>query len=112
MLSLFFGEIMNAKMVITVPMERIPKEVKRILNDINNDLTEIIADTTQIINSEDYLKMIDKLDILRKKLALLDLSYEDCHGVLQGYVRFLSQKDKQPSDSNGKEDNSERNTNG
>jgi hypothetical protein len=87
-----FGENMNAKMVITVPIDKIPKEVTRILDDINIELSEIMHETSELINSEDQLNKIQKIDEIRKRLSLIDLNYEDCYSVLLGYTKYQTEK--------------------
>jgi len=103
---------MNAKMVITVPIENIPKEVNKVFDNISNELENIINETRQLVDSHDYLSTLEKIDNLRKKLMLLDLNYEDCYGILQGYIKYQMQKNNSNNDSKIKETNSERNTNG
>jgi hypothetical protein len=83
---------MNAKMVITVPIDKIPNKVTSLLDDINIELAEIMHDTTQLMNNNNELERIQKIDNIRKRLSLIDLNYEDCYSVLLGYTKYESEK--------------------
>lgn len=83
---------MNAKMVITVPIDKIPNKVTSLLDDINIELAEIMHDTTELINNSNELERIQKIDDIRKRLSLLDLNYEDCYSVLLGYTKYQAEK--------------------
>jgi len=83
---------MNAKMVITVPIDKIPNKVTSLLDDINIELAEIMHDTTELMNNNNELERIEKIDNIRKRLSLIDLNYEDCYSVLLGYTKYQSEK--------------------
>jgi hypothetical protein len=83
---------MNAKMVITVPIDKIPQKVTSLLDDINIELQDIIEETSMLINSANQLEKIEKIDEIRKRLSLIDLNYEDCYSVLLGYTKYQSEK--------------------
>jgi hypothetical protein len=83
---------MNAKMVITVPIDKIPQKVTSLLDDINIELSEIMHDTTELMNNNNQLERIEKIDNIRKRLSLIDLNYEDCYSVLLGYTKYESEK--------------------
>lgn len=83
---------MNAKMVITVPIDKIPHKVTSLLDDINIELAEIMHDTTELMNNNNQLERIEKIDNIRKRLSLIDLNYEDCYSVLLGYTKYESEK--------------------
>jgi hypothetical protein len=100
--SLFSGESMNAKMVVSIPVENIPKEVKRMLSDVNSELLDVLTDTKTVINSDDHLFMINKIDALRKELNRIDMKYDDCYNVLVGYVKY---KSEQLNSTTGKQEN-------
>jgi len=84
---------MNAKITLTVPMDRIPREITRLLDDINVELQEIISINSECINNgeSNILQTIEKIDSLRKKLNLIDFTYEDCYTILLGYVKYQSE---------------------
>lgn len=79
---------MNAKMTITIPIEDIPQEVSRILENITEKLKKITEQTSNLIYSQDHILVISEIDDIRKQLTLLDLNYEDCYSVLLGYVKY------------------------
>lgn len=79
-------------MVITVPIDKIPNKVTSLLDDINIELAEIMHDTTQLMNNNNELERIQKIDNIRKRLSLIDLNYEDCYSVLLGYTKYESEK--------------------
>lgn len=83
---------MNAKMMITVPIDKIPHKVTSLLDDINIELAEIMHDTTELMNNNNQLERIEKIDNIRKRLSLIDLNYEDCYSVLLGYTKYESEK--------------------
>lgn len=83
---------MNAKMMITVPIDKIPNKVTSLLDDINIELAEIMHDTSELINSNNQLEKIEKIDNIRKRLSLIDLNYEDCYTVLLGYTKYEAEK--------------------
>lgn len=83
---------MNAKMVITVPIDKIPNKVNSLLDDINIELEEIMHDTSELINDNNELERIQKIDAIRKRLSLIDLNYEDCYSVLLGYTKYEAEK--------------------
>lgn len=83
---------MNAKMVITVPIDKIPLKVTSLLDDINIELHEIIEETSMLIKSDNQLEKIEKIDEIRKRLSLIDLNYEDCYSVLLGYTKYEAEK--------------------
>lgn len=99
---------MNAKMVITVPIDKIPHKVTSLLDDINIELEQIMNETSELINSDDQLKKIEKIDDIRKKLSLIDLNYEDCYNVLLGYTKYQAEKrmnDLAPQEQENKDGN-------
>jgi hypothetical protein len=81
---------MNAKITLTVPMDKIPREVTRLLDDINIELNEIVYETSELIKSEDLLNKIKAITELRKRLNAVDLTYDDCYTILVGYVKYLN----------------------
>ncbi len=97
---------MNAKITLTVPMDKIPREVTRLLDDINIELSEIMHETSELIKSEDLLNKIKVIDELRKKLNSIDLTYDDCYNILVGYVKYLNQSnEKQTPEMEQNDDN-------
>lgn len=79
---------MNAKMTITLPVDDIPQEVSRILENITEKLKKITEQTSNISYSQDHNLVISEIDDIRKQLTLLDLNYDDCYSVLLGYVKY------------------------
>ena len=79
---------MNAKITITLPVEDIPQEVSRILENITEKLKTITEQTSNITYSQDHNLVISEIDDIRKQLTLLDLNYEDCYSVLLGFIKY------------------------
>jgi len=79
---------MNAKMTITLPVEDIPQEVSRILENISEKLKRILEQTSNISYNQDHSLVVSEIDDIRKQLTLIDLNYEDCYNVLLGYVKY------------------------
>lgn len=84
---------MNAKITITVPIDQIPKEVDKLLYSLFLKLESICNDANRILTDNNINNKISAIDSVRKKLALLDLNYEDCYSILVGYSKYLSEKD-------------------
>lgn len=86
---------MNAKLTITVPIEKVHLKVSMILEEIANELELSSIDATSVskntIQQTDFLKQLSDIDQIRKKLALLDSNLEDCYSILSGLVRFKTQ---------------------
>lgn len=79
---------MNAKMIITVPIDGIPDEVNRIIQNLSERLQEILEKSKSCEYNENYTLVIEEIDDIRKKLSLIDLNFEDCYSVLLGYVKY------------------------
>jgi hypothetical protein len=83
---------MNAKITLTVPMEKVPREINRILNDLTVELEELLQLTRSCINNADHLATVNKIDDIRKRLSLVDFNYEDCYTILVGLLRYEAEK--------------------
>lgn len=83
---------MNAKMVITVPMDKVPDEITRIIENIVERLKNITQQTSDCTYNNDHNLVIEQIDNIRKELALVDLNLEDCYTVLLGYVKYITDK--------------------
>ena len=79
---------MNAKMTITVPIDDIPQEVSRLLENISEKLKTIVDRTSNVTYNQDYSLVVSEIDDLRKQLSLIDMNYEDCYSVLLGYIKY------------------------
>lgn len=83
---------MNAKMTITVPLDKINVKVAELIEQIANNMEEVQVSLTDISvclhKEQDIMKQIDNLDKCRKELALLDANIEDCYSVLIGLVNY------------------------
>jgi DNA-binding ferritin-like protein len=105
--SFLFGEIMNAKITITVPMDKLNQTVCRMLENIAEEFGTLSADTRTtskgVIQQNDILKQLKNIDDSRKKLALLDANLEDCYSILNGLVKYMTKlSDKENADSSTK----------
>jgi hypothetical protein len=93
---------MNAKLIITVPIDKIPKEITRLLEDICVELNDIYSITKQNVGNKNYLEVLQQIDEVRKKLSQVDITLDDCSNILAGYIKYLSDKN---SNQNTQENN-------
>lgn len=104
---------MNAKITLTVPVEKIHEKVAEILHNVAHDI-EQLRDTTSdvandVANKSDIMKQIEVIDRCRKHLALLDANLEDCYSILLGYVTYktkIDDKQNKTIEKNNVEQNS------
>jgi arginine deiminase len=94
---------MNAKITITVPMDQIPKKLCYMFDDVAKELDNTAIDTTAVakacIQESDFLKQMEEIDKIRKKLSLLDANLEDCYNIISGLVLFKTkQQEKEQHD--------------
>jgi hypothetical protein len=102
---------MNAKMVITVPIDDIPEEVSKILEKNVDKLSLIKEKTNNCCYNQDINLVIEEIDEIRKVLSLVDTNLEDCYSVLLGYSRYktevrLQNLEKQKSEEGKNNDSS------
>jgi len=87
---------MNAKITITVPVERLHLTVAGILGEISRELeslsNDVINTSKDVAAKKDLLNQIELLDDTRQKLTLLDSRLEDCYSILGGLVRYKTQE--------------------
>jgi hypothetical protein len=79
---------MNAKMTITLPIEDIPQEVSRLLENICEKIKTISERTSNLTYNQDHGLIVSEIDDIRKQLSLIDLNYEDCYSVLLGFIKY------------------------
>lgn len=82
----------TAKITLTVPMEKVPREVGRILDDLTFELEEMLQLTKQCVANENHIYVAESIDSIRKRMNLVDLSYEDCYNILLGYVKYKTEE--------------------
>lgn len=73
-------------------MEKIPREINRVLSDIVVELQELLDITKGCAVGDDTLKKVQAIDEIRKRLSVVDFSYEDCYTILVGYMRYQTEK--------------------
>jgi hypothetical protein len=100
---------MNAKITLTVPMEKIPREVNRLLDDVAMELEDLLYTTKECASSDDILGKIQVIDNIRKRLSSVDFTYEDCYTILLGYAKYEAQKNQQGTQQ---EQNNDKQSNG
>ncbi len=98
MRPILFGGYMNAKMMITVPINSIPERIRDILSENSNVLNSLSEDldycSRDVAAKNDLLYQLEKLDEIRQKLSLVDLNIEDCYSTLKGYISFQYSMEK------------------
>lgn len=87
---------MNAKITITVPIEKLNIKVSNMLEEIAQELENCSIDVTAVSNAvkseHDLLLQLETIDSLRKKMALLDANLEDCYSITNGLLNYRSNK--------------------
>lgn len=89
---------MNAKITITVPMDKVHLKVSEMLDNVVHEIEELqvnISDIgVSIARENDIMHCISEIDRCRKNLSLLDANLEDCYSVLIGLVNFKTKKNE------------------
>jgi hypothetical protein len=90
---------MNAKVTITIPIEKVHLKVRDMLEEVANESESASIDITAIaknvLEQKDLLLQLEQIDILRKKLTLLDANLEDCYSILKGLVKYKTKEMEQ-----------------
>jgi hypothetical protein len=73
----------------SVELEDLEEEVNRLFHNTGKKLTEITPCNFDYVSID--LSGIQMIDILRQKLAGIDLSLRDIQNIIEGYVRFKTQ---------------------
>lgn len=107
---------MNGKITVTMPMEKVPQEVVRLLGNIVTEL-ESLASITKSLQQQmsNQLHVINGIDDVRKRLSLVDFNYEDCYSVLVGYVKYQADRriaEMKDADAKRQERNNDQQSNG
>lgn len=107
---------MNGKITVTMPMEKVPQEVSRLLGNIVTEL-ESLASITKSLQQQmsNQLHVINGIDDVRKRLSLVDFNYEDCYSVLVGYVKYQADRriaEMKDADAKRQERNNDQQSNG
>lgn len=101
---------MNGKITITMPMEKVPVEVSRLLGNIISELESLVSLTKSVQQqSGNHLFVINNIDEIRKRLSLVDLNYEDCYSILVGFLKY--QADKRMAQMKPQEQNNDQQSN-
>lgn len=95
---------MNAKISITLPMEKIHIKVANLMEEISQEFDSISSDTKNIsfdiLEENDFLKQLEKIDATRKKLLLLDANLQDCYSIVNGLISYkTNEREKQNADN-------------
>ena len=107
---------MNGKVTLTMPMDKIPQEVVRLLGNIVTEL-ESLASITKSLQQQipNQLHVINGIDDIRKRLSLVDFNYEDCYSILVGYVKYQADRriaEMKEADARRQERNNDQQSNG
>ena len=103
---------MNGKITITMPMDKVPNEISRLLMNLATELEALssITKSLQQQTSSNQLLVINGVDEIRKRLSLVDFNYEDCYSILVGYLKY--QADKRLADMKTQEPKNDQQSNG
>ena len=103
---------MNGKITITMPMDKVPNEISRLLMNLATELEALssITKSLQQQTSANQLLVINGIDEIRKRLSLVDFNYEDCYSILVGYLKY--QADKRLADMKTQEPKNDQQSNG
>ena len=103
---------MNGKITITMPMDKVPNEISRLLMNLATELEALssITKSLQQQTSSNQLLVINGIDEIRKRLSLVDFNYEDCYSILVGYLKY--QADKRLADMKTQEPKNDQQPNG
>lgn len=96
---------MNVKIKITVPLDRVPVKISDLLQEVASDLDDLSINVNSVskdvFEKKDYLLQLEKIDSYRKILSFLDARLEDCYDVLDGLIKYKTDKEvknaEQPS---------------
>lgn len=84
---------MNGKITLTIPMEKIPQEVGRLLGNVVTELESLLSITKSMQQQmSNQLHVVNGIEDIRKRLSLVDYSYEDCYSILVGYVKYQADR--------------------
>lgn len=83
---------MNAKMIITVPVENIPQEVSKIMERLSGNAGSIKEKISNCTYNDNHTFIIEEIDSIRKTLSLIDNNLEDCYNILLGYVKYNTEQ--------------------
>ena len=83
---------MNARMVITVPIETVPDKVSEMILSVSDRLSDVSNESyycsLDIKDKNNLLQQLENLNEVRKKLSNIDLNLEDCYNVVKGYINY------------------------
>jgi hypothetical protein len=60
----------------------------------------IRQEAASLLNNNSSEGKLYAIDELRKKLALIDLNYEDCYSILNGYEKYMNNASEQTHANN------------
>jgi hypothetical protein len=98
---------MNAKITITVPIEKVHLTIADMLETVSIQLTALAGDaeyiSKKVRSEEDILRQLESIDSARKIISLLDANLDDCYSVLTGLVSYKTKttpsKEKENADN-------------
>ena len=94
---------MKVKIAKTIDMNQIPNEVRRMLDQIKNNLSYGLPEgmnrvTMYSLSSrgEEFFQAVEAIDSLRQDLAAFDESLQEVQNILTGYKEAVMPKDPEP----------------
>jgi len=103
---------MNAKIVITVPIDNIPDEVSKIMERLVESISSVKEKLSNCTYSDNHTTVIEEIDSIRKSLSLIDNNLEDCYSILLGYVKYNTEQKIKIIQDNSSNTNSQESNNG
>ncbi len=92
---------MKVKLSYTVEFDDVPFEIQRILDSKTNlQYATIIDSIHKSLQQNNHIEAISRIENLREKLNAVDLTLSDCHSILTGYVKALTDKNNDESNGN------------
>ncbi len=94
---------MRVKIAYTVELEEVEKEISEVMTRATEDLdfsyTELIRIQLDLQTETGSLpENIEKIDIIRKKIARADIILQDCNSVLEGLYEVKKQLEEQKNE--------------
>jgi hypothetical protein len=88
---------MNAKITLSVDIKDVPEEINNILLKVEKQLNILHQMNLDTSKEKSELKKLSLIKEMRRKLSLLDASYDDCYTVLVGLLKHTVEENLRQS---------------